>query len=170
MATGSKPRVEKLTNAQAVERYFYPPEPLDLVSALETPEAVEAIKAALGRIVHDDFEVIRTDRGIWSKFGGHFRGVDEWVSEYHGETRVWNAFVVVLDSLIELDERRILALVRMECRTATGDVEINQPSGCIFTFEGGKVLRLEEFMTRIEAVEAAGLDPGDPRLAAASSD
>lgn len=164
MASGSEPTVEVLSHAETVQRYFYPPEPLDLVVALATPEAVAAIKEFLGRVVHEDFEVVRTDRGIWSKFGGHFHGVDEWVSEYHGETRVWNAFVIVLESMVELDADRVLALVRMDCRTATGNVEINQPSGCIYTFADGKVRKLEEFMTRVEAVEASGLDPADPRL------
>jgi ketosteroid isomerase-like protein len=166
---GVNKAAEAIGNVEMVRLYFYPPEPLDLVVALAEQEAADAVKEVLGRIVHEDFEVVRETRGLWSKFGGRFRGLDEWVAEYRGETRMWNAFKIVLEQLIELDDDRVLALVTMDCRTATGDVEIKQPSGAIYTFEDGRVRRLEEFITRPEVLEAAGLSPDDPRLAAPNS-
>jgi ketosteroid isomerase-like protein len=52
----------------------------------------------------------------------------------------------------------ILVFVRSEARARTTDLEINEPWAHLITVRDGKIVRFEQFRSRAEALEAAGLE------------
>ena len=55
-----------------------------------------------------------------------------------------------------IDDERILVLTIEHFRGRNG-IEIDQPSGTIFTLRGGKIARMQSFWERKNAFDAAGL-------------
>jgi hypothetical protein len=51
---------------------------------------------------------------------------------------------------------RVLCLGRISIKFSSG-VELDQESGCLFTWRNGKLLEAHPYMTQAEALEAAGL-------------
>jgi ketosteroid isomerase-like protein len=54
-----------------------------------------------------------------------------------------------------IDDERVLLLSLDHFRGRDG-IEIDQPSGTIFTLRGGKIIRMQAFWDRVNALEAAG--------------
>jgi ketosteroid isomerase-like protein len=52
---------------------------------------------------------------------------------------------------------RILAFGRVEARGRGSGMELDSPMGWVFTVRRGKVMKAEGFLSRAEALEAAGL-------------
>ncbi len=55
-----------------------------------------------------------------------------------------------------IDNERVLLLTLDHFRGRDG-IEIDQPSGTIFTLRAGKIIRMQPFWERVHALEAAGL-------------
>ena len=55
-----------------------------------------------------------------------------------------------------IDDERVLMLSIEHFRGRDG-IELDQPCGTIFTLRGGKIVRLQSFWDRANAIEAAGL-------------
>ena len=60
------------------------------------------------------------------------------------------------DEIREIDDERVLLLSVEHFRGRDG-IEIEQPAWTIFTLRGGKIVRMQAFWERVNAVEAAGL-------------
>jgi ketosteroid isomerase-like protein len=72
-------------------------------------------------------------------------------------------FQVRPEEIVELDDGRVLALVRI---TATGNlsgIRIDTPNGHLFWLRDGKVTRLRLFIDPVAAREAAGLGASAPK-------
>jgi ketosteroid isomerase-like protein len=110
----------------------------------------------LGGHVTEDFECVMVGPpGVGAErhpglagFAGAWR---EWVSPY---TR----FSVELVDVIELEDA-VLLDVRQRGRTRHDGVEIENASGSLWRFRGELLERVEFYLDRDAAFEAAGLDP-----------
>ena len=114
------------------------------------------VEAALDRI-HPDFEGVtppelspepdtyRGHEGIRRYFAG-FEGVME-------EVR-WEA-----DELIEAPDERVVAGIRLVTRSVATGLELELPVWQLCTVRDGKVLRIEGFAEREDALRAAGIEP-----------
>jgi len=129
---------------------------LELVrSMLETLNG-SGVEAALDRI-QPDFEGItppelspepdtyRGHEGIRRYFAG-FEGVMD-------EVR-WEA-----DELMEAPDERVVAGIRLVTRSVATGLELELPVWQLCTLRDGKVLRIEGFAKREDALRAAGIEP-----------
>ena len=114
------------------------------------------VEAALDQI-HPDFEGVtppelspepdtyRGHEGIRRYFAG-FEGVMD-------EVR-WEA-----DELMEAPNERVVAGIRLLTRSVATGLELELPVWQVCTVRDGKVLRIEGFAEREDALRAAGLEP-----------
>jgi ketosteroid isomerase-like protein len=114
------------------------------------------VEAALDRI-HPDFEGVtppelspepdtyRGHEGIRRYFAG-FEGVMD-------EVR-WEA-----DELIEAPDERVVAGVRLVTRSVATELELELAVWQLCTVRDGKILRIEGFAKREDALRAAGIEP-----------
>ena len=124
-------------------------------SMLETLNE-RGVEAALDRI-HPDFEGItppelspepdtsRGHEGIRRYFAG-FEGVMDKVR--------WEA-----DELMEAPNERVVAGIRLLTRSVATGLELELPVWQVCTVRDGKVLRIEGFAEREDALRAAGIEP-----------
>ena len=127
-------------------------------------ENVEIVRRAVEAANHGDWDGVLRDAAPDivldnSRARGEWRGVqiglDQVKRTMEGFDGTWESTRYDLDEVIEIDEQVI------ECRTATmqgrGGIEVTATTHWVWTFRGGKVIRIVYFENRAEALEAAGL-------------
>ena len=88
--------------------------------------------------------------------------------EYHGHdgvrqwaTEVWEVFAEVHTELKELieaeDGETVISVQRTQGRTRHTQFEVDLPWAVVWTIRQGKVLRTQGYLSKAEALEAAGL-------------
>ena len=129
---------------------------LEVVRSMLATLNESGVEAALDQI-HPDFEGVtppelspepdtyRGHEGIRRYFAG-FEGVMD-------EVR-WEA-----DELMEAPNDRVVAGIRLLTRSVATGLELELPVWQVCTVRDGKVLRIEGFAEREDALRAAGLEP-----------
>jgi ketosteroid isomerase-like protein len=129
---------------------------LEVVRSMLATLNESGVEAALDQI-HPDFEGVtppelspepdtyRGHEGIRRYFAG-FEGVMD-------EVR-WEA-----DELMEAPNERVVAGIRLLTRSVATELELELPVWQVCTVRDGKVLRIEGFAEREDALRAAGLEP-----------
>jgi ketosteroid isomerase-like protein len=129
---------------------------LELVRSMLETLNESGVEAALDQI-HPDFEGVtppelspepdtyRGHEGIRRYFAG-FEGVMD-------EVR-WEA-----DELMEAPDDRVVAGIRLLTRSVATGLELELPVWQLCTVRDGKVLRIEGFAKREDALRAAGIEP-----------
>ncbi len=129
---------------------------LEVVRSMLATLNESGVEAALDQI-HPDFEGVtppelspepdtyRGHEGIRRYFAG-FEGVMD-------EVR-WEA-----DELMEAPNERVVAGIRLLTRSVATGLELELPVWQVCTVRDGKVLRIEGFAEREDALRAAGLEP-----------
>jgi ketosteroid isomerase-like protein len=129
---------------------------LEVVRSMLATLNESGVEAALDQI-HPDFEGVtppelspepdtyRGHEGIRRYFAG-FEGVMD-------EVR-WEA-----DELMEAPNDRVVAGIRLLTRSVATELELELPVWQVCTVRDGKVLRIEGFAEREDALRAAGLGP-----------
>jgi ketosteroid isomerase-like protein len=84
------------------------------------------------------------------------RGRDEIVEIFGQFDEAWEEHRSDYEEIRAIDDARVLLLSIEHFRGRDG-MEIDQPCGTIFTFRNGKVVRMQSFWERENALEAAGL-------------
>ena len=84
------------------------------------------------------------------------RGRDEIVEIFGQFDEAWEEHRSDSEEFREIDDERVLLLSIEHFRGRDG-MEIDQPCGTIFTFRNAKVVRMQSFWERENALEAAGL-------------
>ena len=74
------------------------------------------------------------------------------------QSRAWAEHRSDPEEIRVIDAERVLLLSIDHFRGRDG-IEIVQPSGTVFTLRAGKVIRMQAFWERRNALEAAGLQP-----------
>jgi ketosteroid isomerase-like protein len=132
------------------------PQDLEVVRSMLATLNESGVEAALDQI-HPDFEGVtppelspepdtyRGHEGIRRYFAG-FEGVMD-------EVR-WEA-----DELMEAPNDRVVAGIRLLTRSVATELELELPVWQVCTVRDGKVLRIEGFAEREDALRAAGLGP-----------
>jgi ketosteroid isomerase-like protein len=125
--------------------------------------AVEGMKVngldheAVGRLVqvlHPEVE-FREDPTFPE--GGVYHGRDavrDYFKRFSGE---FEPFWWEAEELVDADRNRVLALIRVRGRGKGSGAEFDTRGGWLFTFSGGKAVRVDAYLDRREAFEAAGL-------------
>jgi len=68
--------------------------------------------------------------------------------------RAWDEYAVEVDELIDAGDQ-VVAVMRLSGRT--NEPEIDEMRSSLLTFRGGKIVRIEPFASKNDALEAAGL-------------
>jgi ketosteroid isomerase-like protein len=89
--------------------------------------------------------------GAWRGIDGMWSAVVEWL-------RSWQLIRLEAEEFVELGDR-VLVLTRQSGRGKHSGVLLDRELGDLFTFRDGKIVRLESYWNRDEAVRAAGLEP-----------
>ena len=94
-----------------------------------------------------------------SLFGGPrtYRGLDEiWVATKEWLVP-WQHYWMTADEFIELDDNRVLVLMVIHGRAHSGN-ELEQQVAALWTMRGDKAIAVRYFMSRDEALQAAGVE------------
>ena len=152
-------------NLDLVRRFY--PQPVDMVATLTDPERVEATKSFFEPFVHPDFETVAAPGqmpliGPTTKIPeGSLRptsyGLDGFVTAFGDWLSAWDSWAVTATDFIDVDEDRILVLLDIRARSRTHQVEMPIEAANLLTIRDRKVARIELFLDRAEAREAAGL-------------
>jgi ketosteroid isomerase-like protein len=122
-------------------------------AAVSAPDPREAIRAVWERFA--DPEIDWEVSAVW---------VEKQI--FHGIDGVMEFFELILDAfqqVHQVPERfiecgdQVLVFVRTESRGRTTGLELNQQWAHLVTVRDGKIVRLQQFRERDEALEAAGL-------------
>ena len=89
-----------------------------------------------------------------TRYHGH-DGVRQWMEEMK---RDWTSFEVRPERFLDLGDDRVLTLGVWRAQGRGGDVLLDfQQASWLFQVKGGRLVRLQTFTDRSEALEAAGL-------------
>lgn len=120
--------------------------------------ALEAYRAggfAAGRgFLHPDFEMVRA--GVHFTESGTYRGYDAASQSMLDYIDVFEGYRAEPEELIDAGDHVVLAQAEIG-RARSSSVELRERWYAVFTLRDGKILRLQWFGERAEALEAAGL-------------
>ncbi|MDQ3571413.1 MAG: nuclear transport factor 2 family protein [Actinomycetota bacterium] len=87
---------------------------------------------------------------------GVYRGHEGLRSLFRDWHEAWESIEYSYEELIDAGET-VIAVVTRHARGRASGVEVKQPFVLVWTLRGSKVVRVVWFLTRAEALEAAGL-------------
>ncbi len=145
--------------AAAKELY---PDGIDLVVAFVDPQVLDELSSRF----HPDFEAVFEARNIpmgpaaVDVDGSQqptMRGFDALINAWREWLSAWDKWVITPTDFVEVDEERVLVLMHVVARSKTHEVEMPIDGANILTIRDEKLSRLEMFLDRSKALEAAGL-------------
>jgi hypothetical protein len=153
-------------NVELARRLY--PGPVDVAVALSDPQIFEAIRVEIEPLVHPDFETVGDPTYIFRAGGtgveiveGSSRitahGIDGFASFFRDWLSAWESWVATPIDFIDVDESRVLVVLDIRARSKTAQVEVPIEGANLLTLRDGKVARVELFLRREEALQAAGL-------------
>jgi ketosteroid isomerase-like protein len=99
-----------------------------------------------------EFDVTRTDLNPRVYHG--LEGLLELMSEW---TSTWDDYEFEVADLVEAGEDRVVGVLRERGRMKDSDSWVEHERGVVWTLRADKVLRYDEYPTKGDALEAAGL-------------
>jgi ketosteroid isomerase-like protein len=127
-------------------------------------ENVEIVRRVFDKWAHGDFsddDVFDPEVGFelvdWPE-PVRTRGVRAMGRAWLATLSAWDDYRAVPDDFIETG-RHVVVPNRVQARGKTSGVEVKADVAAVFTFEGGKVVRLTLYWDRAKAFEALGLSP-----------
>jgi ketosteroid isomerase-like protein len=132
--------------------------PDDMSALVDDDQATHALEAVLD----PEFEFVFAGRGEGSDaavdLGGVYKGVDGFRAAMRDWLSAWESYRNLPEEFIDAGEQ-VVVLTREQGRTRTHNVETTVETASVWTIRQDKVLRLEAYLDRASALEAAGLRP-----------
>ncbi len=128
-------------------------------------ENVEAVRAVYARWGEGDFGaslevldplVLFVHRAPLAE-SGTYLGVEELAEFMRGWLESWSHMAIEAEDITETDGGTVVASVRQSGVGTSSGAETDLRYFQVWTFRGGKVIRLENFRDHAEALKAAGL-------------
>ena len=85
-------------------------------------------------------------------YRGH-EGYEQWVSDW---AAAWDKFSIEPEAYIDAGERVVL-VIRMTATGRGSGLELNRQDALVYTIRDAKVVRLDYYNSKAQALEAAGL-------------
>jgi hypothetical protein len=139
-----------------IVRQLQAPAELDLVAALADEEFVRAYLASATPLLDPDMESVFPP-GTVGPAAGPQQGVEGFIAGYREWLSAWRSWYVETEEYVPLPADRVLVLVNDRGVSKTGGVELSFKGGAIFALRDQKVRRVEMFLERQQALQAAGL-------------
>jgi ketosteroid isomerase-like protein len=89
---------------------------------------------------------------------GSWTGIEAMGDAFHDQLRAWEDFRVKASEFRELDDERVLALVRFRASGKTSAAEVDQEGAELFRVRDSRVTRLVAYWQRERAFADLGLD------------
>ena len=140
-----------MTNLELV-RAFFAGAPDDLVAAIEDPEWVELVRAGLEPLLADDFEFVTVRESVGMP--GARKGVEGFLTIYRAYAEMWESYSLKPQQFVEVGDK-VVVEAKISGTTRTGGVPLEQDVAAVYTFEGGRIRRIEEFSDLASAHAAA---------------
>ncbi len=151
-------------NVELARQIF--PGGVDMVALFGNADLLAATRRAIEPLVHPEFETVGDpdyiamgpDTGVKEgRRGLMAKGVDGFIAFWQDWLTAWEAWNVGEPEFIDLDADRVLATYDALARSKTAQVDMTFRPAHLMTFRDGKVMRVELFLNRPAALEAAGL-------------
>ena len=133
-------------------RAFFAGAPDDLVAAIEDPAWVEAATEGLRPLLAPDFEFVTVSQSVGMP--GTRKGVDGFFAAYRAYAEMWQSYSVRPERFVEVGDK-VLVEARISGITRTGGVPLEQDVAAVYTFDDGRIRRIEEFSDVASAHAAA---------------
>ena len=117
----------------------------------------ELSREALAERVDPQIEMIWPDPQTYPDCPQHLRGRAEFIAFCEQFRDGWIDLVYELLELIEVPDGRVVALIRHSARGRQSGVPVVFHYFALYTIRDGKVLKIEVFRHRADALQAAGL-------------
>ena len=145
-------------NLSSLAKAMEPFNGAELTGVFQDPEKAERLRAELAEIAAPDLitVMVGSDAGGLS---GTFAGLDGFLEGWRDFLDTFASFRNDLVDFVEADPDTILILSRQRATTATGGVKMDNEAGAVFSFEEGRLRRIEFHLDRESAAKAAGLEP-----------
>jgi ketosteroid isomerase-like protein len=128
-------------------------------------ENVEMLRRLYGQWASGDLAADYFDPDVeYSRIGaetpdmeGRWLGLGEFSTAMLEYLRAFSDLRIEAERIIDLSGDRVLVLSRQTARGKQSGVPIEHEFGDLFTLRNGKIVRLDSYWNRAEALEAAGL-------------
>ena len=131
---------------------FFAGAPDDLVAAIEDPEWVENARRGLKPLLAADFEFVSNRDSVG--LPGRREGVEAFLAAYRSYAEMWQSYSLKPARFVEVGDK-VVVEAKIAGTTRTGGVQLQQDVAAVYTFEGGKIRRIEEFSDPADAHAAA---------------
>jgi ketosteroid isomerase-like protein len=133
-------------------RAFFAGAPDDLVAAVEDPEWVEIARQGLGPLLAPDFEFVTVRESVGMP--GARRGVEGFFTAYRAYAEMWQSYSLNPERFVEVGDK-VVVEAKISGATRRDGVPLEQHVAAVYTFEDGKIRRIEEFSDVASAHAAA---------------
>ncbi len=138
------------------------PAPIDLAEVFATEETIDAIRLQFESLVQPDFVTVHDPKAVPMGIGtptgdGVSVGIEGFITLWRDYLSAWESWLVTPTEFREAGDEKVLVLMSYRGRSKTHGVEIELQGGNVFTLRDGRLARLEMFLERRGALEAAGL-------------
>ncbi len=140
-----------MTNLE-LARAFFAGAPDDFVAAIRDPDWVERARDAIARLITDDFEFVTVSEGVGMP--SNRRGVEAFFAAYRSYAEMWSSYSLNPLRFEEVGDH-VVVEARISGTTLRGGVRLQQDVAALYTFEGGRIRRIEEFSDVASAYAAA---------------
>ncbi len=131
-----------------------PPSGTDLTAFYADYSGAVARIEAVAPIIDPEFE-FEAHGGVGERMGG--RGLQELAKAWREWMRPFEAFWTEVEGFLDVDDDRVLVLIRDHARPRGTDAEIESVGCNLWTLREGKIARIDFYPTRSQGLEAAGL-------------
>ena len=133
-------------------RAFFGDARVDLAAAIADPGWLRASREALSPLLAPDFEFVTVRESVGMPETR--RGIDAFFDAYRNYAEMWESYTLVPERIVEVGDR-VVVEARISGTTRTGGVRLAQTVAAIYSFEDGKIRRIEEFSDVASAHAAA---------------
>jgi ketosteroid isomerase-like protein len=139
-------------NNLELAKAFFAGNPDDLVAAVNDDEWVETVRSALAQILTPDFEFVTVSESVGMP--GSKRGVEGFLTAYRAYAEMWESYSLRPQQFVEVGDK-VVVEAKIAGTTRTGGVHLEQSVAAVYTFENGRIRRIEEFSDLASAHQAA---------------
>jgi ketosteroid isomerase-like protein len=138
-------------------RSVHPPSGTDLLSLFSEEMEASGVLRGMSALVTPDFEAIGGDlSGGGITAGG--RGIEGLWAAWRDWLRPWGTYWTEVDDFIDAGDERVVVLTRDHGRLRGSDSEVEAVGASVWTLREAKIVRIEFYLNRNEALKAVGLE------------
>ena len=141
-----------------IVKLVHPPSGTDLAQWFGAETDAESRFRAAEALFDPGFEFIADDaQAIAQTIAPVGHGLSELATAWREWMRPWEAYRTEVEGFVDAGEDRVVVLVRDYGRLRGSANEVETVGGAVWTVRDGRIARIEFFLDRRKALEAAGL-------------